>query len=286
MAKLNATKNKVDDAQKVIAQIEDENMRTLNTEVEVAEDGIVHDVPLLAGYVDPETGVCHDTFSFREMDGRDEEAINKQDVRANGAKMVNVLCERCVVQIGSLTKKECGTVKWGQIIRNMLGGDLDYMAFKIRELSKGGKITFTHTCPSCGTKLKTEMDTNEFPVKPFMGSYTVDFTLMRGYTDKKGDTYKEGTLRLPTGFDRELVVPSFKKNRVTATTLLMTRLLSFGSDVIITRDDINKMTVRDRDIIEGIMTDNAFGIDTSLEGLVCDNCGSVLDGVGGTSDFF
>lgn len=42
--------NTVNEASKVIDQIEMENMRGLNLDDEIAEDGYVHDIPLLAGY--------------------------------------------------------------------------------------------------------------------------------------------------------------------------------------------------------------------------------------------
>jgi len=271
-----------DDLNKVVDTIEAEGYRTLNLDDMVDEDGIVRDVPLLAGYVDKE-GVLHDTFSFREMNGKDEEAISKADVRANGAKMVNVLVERCVVSIGTLTKKGCGA-QWGQIVREMLGGDLDYMAFKIRELSKGHEVTFNHKCPSCGTKLTTIVDTSEFEIKPYKGMTAVDFTLPRGYKDGKGGVHKEGVLRLPNGMDREIVTPLFKKNASTAMTLMLTRLMSFNDGAVVTQAYVNEMTLRDRDVLEEIIKENTFGISTEFE-LVCDNCGQDISGEAGQSNF-
>lgn len=269
--------------EKVVNQIEDENIRTLNEEIEVSEDGYVHDVPLLAGYVDDD-GVLHRTFTYREMNGKDEEAISKADVRSNGAKMVNVLVERCVVAIGTLTKKECGA-RWGTIIREMLGGDLDYMAFKIRELSKGNEVEFTHKCPNCGTKLTTIVNTEEFDIKPYTGQSAIDFSLVRGYKDKKGEVSTEGTIRLPNGFDREIVTPMFKKNSSTAMTMLMTRLVSFHSGAMVTQNGINEMSLRDRDILEKIIKENTFGIDTTIENLMCTSCGQDISGEVGQSNF-
>lgn len=272
------------DFDKVVSQIEDEEIRVLNDEIEVAEDGYVHDVPLLAGYVD-ENGTLHNTFTYREMNGKDEEAISKGDVRQNGAKMVNVLVERCVVQIGTLTKKECGS-KWGAIIREMLGGDLDYMAFKIRELSKGNEVEFTHKCPSCGSKLNTVVNTDEFKIKPYTGQSAIDFTLVRGYKDKKGNVHKEGVIRLPNGFDREVVTPLFKKNSSTAMSLLLTRLIAFnGENVFVTQDGISELSLRDRDILEKIIKENTFGIDTTIEDIVCSSCGQDISGEIGQSNF-
>ena len=275
--------NANDELTKVVSQIEDENIRTLNYEVEVGEDGLVHDEPLLAGYVD-DNGVLHNTFTYREMNGKDEEAISKADVRQNGAKMVNVLVERCVVAIGTLTKKECGA-RWGTIVRELLGGDLDYMAFKIRELSKGKEVEFVHKCPNCGTKLTTIVSTDEFNIKPYMGQSVIDFTLARGYKDGKKEIHKEGVIRLPNGFDREIVTPLFKENVSTAMTMMLTRLISFNDGALVTQNLVNEMTLRDRDILEKIIKENTFGVDTTLDNLICSNCGQDISGEVGQSNF-
>lgn len=268
--------------EKVVSQIESENVRTLNDEIEVGEDGLVHDVPLLAGYVDKD-GVLHTTFTYREMNGKDEEAISKADVRQNGAKMVNVLVERCVTQIGTLTKKECGA-RWGTVVRELLGGDLDYMAFKIRELSKGKEVEFVHKCPNCGTKLTTIVSTDEFQIKPYMGQSAIDFSLVRGYKDGRGELHKDGIIRLPNGFDREIVTPLFKKNPSTAMTMMLTRLIAFNDGALVTQNLVNEMTLRDREILEKIIKENTFGIDTNIE-IVCSSCGQDISGEVGQSNF-
>lgn len=274
--------NTKDEIAEVVDEIEAEEMRHLNLEAELDEDGIARDIPLLAGYTDKD-GVHYDTFSFREMTGKDEEAISKADVKSNGAKMMNTLVERCVVSLGSLTKKACGA-RWGQIIREMLSGDIDYMAFKIRELSKGHEVEFQHKCPNCGAKLTTIVDTSEFPIKPFKGQSIINFTLPRGYKDGKGEIHRDGTLRLPNGLDREIIVPLFKKNEATAMTLLITRLISFNDGAVVTQQYVNNMSVRDRDYLEKIIKDNTFGISTEFE-LICDNCGQDISGEIGTSNF-
>ena len=282
MAGLKKANNGSNELEKVVSQIESENVRTLNGEIEVGEDGLVHDVPLLAGYVDKD-GVLHTTFTYREMNGKDEEAISKADVRQNGAKMVNVLVERCVTQIGTLTKKECGA-RWGTVVRELLGGDLDYMAFKIRELSKGKEVEFIHKCPNCGTKLTTIVSTDEFQIKPYMGQSAIDFSLVRGYKDGRGELHKDGIIRLPNGFDREIVTPLFKKNPSTAMTMMLTRLIAFNDGALVTQNLVNEMTLRDREILEKIIKENTFGIDTNIE-IVCSSCGQDISGEVGQSNF-
>lgn len=283
MALKKASNTSTKDFDNVVEEIEAGEVRGLN-DVEVEEDGYVHDVPLLAGYLDPTTGQRHMTFTYREMTGKDEEAINKPEVRANGGRMVNVLIERCVKSIGTLTKKELGTAKWSELVKNLYGGDLDYMAIKIRELSKGKEIEFTHQCPTCKTKLTSFVNTDEFDVKPFSGADTVPFELPRGYRDKKGVVHKTGTVRILNGLDREIILPQFKKNVAVATTLLITRLIKFDDGAFVTNDMVSDMSVRDREYLEKIIKECAFGVDTSVE-LTCDNCGAEISGEAGASNF-
>ena len=89
MAGLKKSTQSTDEIAKVVDTIEEENVAELS-DVAVAEDGYVHDEDLLCGYTDPNTGLKHTTFTYREMNGKDEEAINKSDIRANGARLVNV----------------------------------------------------------------------------------------------------------------------------------------------------------------------------------------------------
>lgn len=279
-----ATKRiKTDELEDVVEQIAVEEMREL-TDVVVAEDGYIHDVPMLAGYIDPETGEVHNTFSYREMTGVDEEAINKSDIRANGARVTNTIIERCVNQIGTIKKKEVGTVKWGMLIKELYSGDLDYMSLKIREISKGTEVKFTHVCPECKAKLNTIVDTSEFGINPFNGEFSKRFTLPRGYKDKNGVVHTEGTMRLVNGLDRELIVPKLKKNQAEAKTILLTRLITFDGDVVLTNDNVRHMTLRDREYLEELLGEDVFGVDSSVE-VICYNCGADLSDKVGESNF-
>ena len=117
-----------------------------------------------------------------------------------------------------------------------------------------------------------------------MGQSCIDFTLIRGYRDGKGELHKDGVIRLPNGFDREIVTPLFKKNMSTAMTLLMTRLIAFNDGALVTQNNVNEMTLRDREILEKIIKENTFGIDTTLE-LSCSSCGQDISGEVGQSNF-
>lgn len=267
--------------EKALNEVEQDNIRHLSDYV-TNEEGEVEDVPLLAG-IEYE-GEHLSTFSFREMTGRDEEAISKPEVRSNGGKLINVLLERTVTKLGSRTKKELGTAKWGELIRSLLSGDLDYMMLKVRQLSKGNDITFTHKCPHCNSELKTIIGCDEFKIIPFNGMYEVEFELPgRGYKDTKGVYHKTGTIRAMNGFDREIVVPLFKKNPSTAITMALTRLIKFDDDTPVFSNGVADMSLRDREYLEELMKDTVFGIDTKVE-LTCDVCGEDLSGTIGTSN--
>ena len=285
-----ALKKKTDDLgfQDTINEIEDSELRQLDLDTpNVAEDGFIHDEPMLYGYYDEETGTLHNTFTYREMDGRDEEAINKAEVKSNGAKLANVLVERCVTEIGEFKKSEMGAKNWGNFVRKLCGGDLDYMMLKIRELSKGSTVTFTHKCPNCGAKLITEMECSEFSATKFEGkSIHIPFELPRGYKDKRGVIHKTGTIRIANGFDREVVTPLYRKNKTVAVNKLFLRTITLDDGTPVNEECIKNMSLRDRDYLEKLVADHSFGIDMSFDGIRCEVCDTDLSETQGQSDFF
>ena len=285
-----ALKKKTDDLgfKETVNSIEDENLRQLDLNTpNVAEDGCIHDEPMLYGYFDESTGTLHNTFTYREMDGRDEEAISKSDVKSNGAKLANILVERCVTEIGTFKKSEMGSKNWGNFIRNLCGGDLDYMTLKIREISKGSTVTFTHKCPNCGTKLITEVDCSDFKAVNFEGdSIYIPFELPRGYVDKKKEVHKTGTIRIANGYDREVVTPLYRKNKAIAITKLLLRTITLDDGTPVSEECIRSMSLRDRDYLEKLIEDKSFGVDMSFEELRCSTCDTDLSEVAGQSDFF
>lgn len=251
--------------------------------IEVNEDGETERFNLLAGYIDKD-GTHHTTFTLREMTGRDEEAISKSDMKQNGAKLISTLLERCVTSIGTLTRKGIGIEAWKEVIKGLLVGDQDYMLIKLRELSMGGEIEVTHTCPYCKESLKTLLDVSELEIKPFNGQRVVPFSLPKGYRDKKGELHKEGTLRLPTGQDREILTPVARKNVAQASTLMLTRLCKFEDGLYVTEDIMRDLTVRDREYLQKLLQDNLFGINLEID-VTCTNCGEDFKGNLNTTNF-
>lgn len=284
-----ALKKKSDDLgfQDTIDEIEEEGYRQLDPNSPItSEDGYVHGEPMLYGYKDKETGILHNTFTYREMDGRDEEAIQKAEVRSNGAKLTNTLVERCVLEIGDFSKKEMGSKKWGDFIRNLNSGELDYMMLKIREISKGSEITFSHKCPRCGTKLDTVMEISDFKCTEFGGEEEIPFELIRGYKDKNGVIHKKGFIRLTNGYDREIITPLMMKNKANAITTLITRVVTFDDGTPVFSDNVKAMSVRDRSYLEKLINDSTYGIDMSFDDVHCPSCDADLSEERYTSDFF
>lgn len=261
----------------------EEKAPVYNNTIEVDEEGETDKFNLLAGYIDEE-GNHHTTFTIREMTGRDEEAISKSDIKQNGAKLISILLERCVLSIGTLTRKSVGGEKWKEVIKGLLVGDQDYMLIKLRELSMGGEIEVTHSCPYCKESLKTMLDVSELDITPFSGQRVVQFSLPKGYKDKKGVLHKEGTLRLPTGQDREILTPIARKNVAQASTLMLTRLCKFDDGLYVTEDIMRDLTVRDREYLQKVLQDNLFGINLEIE-VTCSSCGEDFKGNLNTTNF-
>lgn len=237
--------------------------------VSLSEDEKVY--KMLAGYIDDE-GIKHETFTLRELNGKDEEAIYSSTHKQNGAKITSLILERCVTSIGNITRKEVGLEKWREIIHSLYVGDQDYMFIKLREMSIGEEFEVKHKCPACGTDLTTYISIEELEIEPFKGEYTHPFELPRGYKDRDGELHTKGTMRLATALDREILNPVAKKNIAKGTSMMLTRLCEFDSGITVTQDMMGSLTVRDRNYLQKIMNENMFGVNTETN-IDCTECG-------------
>ena len=258
-----------------VSESTEELNETLEHGVNLAEDD-EEVYELLAGYTDKD-GVTHKEFTMREMTGRDEEAIHKGDVKNNSSNVASLLLSRCITSIGTLTPKSVGAKKWDDIIKSLYVGDQDYMLIKLRELSMGSEIEVTHTCPYCKTSLKTILDVSELEVEPFKGERLIQFELPKGYRDKKGNVHTTGTMKLPTGYDREVLTPIAKKNVAQASTLMLTRLCKFDDGISVTEDVMRDLTVRDREYLQKLLQENLFGVNLEVD-VTCVDCGEEFKG--------
>lgn len=240
---------------------------------------------MLAGYKDKD-GVTHKEFTLREITGKDEEAIHKSDVKNNGSKVVSVLLTRCVTRIGTMTPKSLGRQKWEELIKSLLVGDQDYMLIQLRKISIGEEIEVNHVCPNkdCKAKLKTVLSVDELEVIPFSGDRVIEFELPRGYKDRKGVLHKTGTMRLPTGLDREVLTPLAKTNLAKAETVMLTRLCKFDDGAYVDDDVMSSLSIRDREYLQKLLQEHFFGVKLETE-VTCDSCGESFVGSFNASNF-
>lgn len=272
------------------AKVTENESKTLMEEV-VAQDVNLADeddsqvFELLAGYKDKD-GVTHKEFTLREMTGKDEEAIHKSDIKSNGSKIVSVLLSRCVTRIGTLTPKSLGKQKWEELIKSLFTGDQDYMLIQLRKMSIGEEIEVNHVCPNkdCKAKLKTVLSVDELEVIPFSGDRVIEFELPRGYKDRKGVLHKTGTMRLPTGLDREVLTPLAKSNLAKAETVMLTRLCKFDDGAYVDDDVMSSLSIRDREYLQKLLREHYFGVKLETE-VVCDSCGESFVGSFNASNF-
>ena len=247
------------------------------------EDGISEERRLLCGVTFD--GVKHSTFTFREMTGADEEAISKGELRSNPAKIYHVLLERCVMSIGTLTKKDLGPRAWADLMRNMYVGDQDWIMFTIRAASLGREFKVSHVCPNsdCKTKLTTYVDVDEIGVRHFMGSEDLEFVLPKGYKFRNRDgsttVFIHGRMRLSNGADREVLTPVFRKNPGLAKTMMLTRLVSFSDESAppVTDNVMKDLTTSDRNYLTELLQEHDFGLDGRID-CVCSTCGEEFQG--------
>jgi rubredoxin len=247
------------------------------------EDGETEQFNLLHGYCDAE-GVVHKTFTLREMTGKDEEQASAIGSANNGSKVVALLLERCVKSIGTITRKSVGVDEWSKIFKKMLVGDLDYMMLKLREISLGGEFEASNTCPNCKASLKTFISTDELEITPFGGEDEIEFCLPRGFRDKDNNIHKEGTMRLPTGEDREILTPVAVKNASKGKTLMLTRVCKFKDGYPVTEEIMSSLTLRDREYLQKLIEERFFGIKPTFP-VTCTSCGLEFEGSLGASNF-
>lgn len=274
--KLKSAKPTGDDAAYSAAKLEEEESRNdletaLNNGITLADSDEPTEYTMPCGYKDKD-GVLHTTYTIREMTGRDEEAIDKPDMQQNPSKAINEILSRVVQSIGSIRRIDCKPDEWKNIIKSLYTGDQDTILMQIRKQSIGSEITAKHRCPNCKQKLTTIMDIDELETIPFKGETKAHFELPRGYKDKSGNVHREGTIRLATGLDREILTPAARKSLSRGNTLLLTRLCSFDDGLKVDDDVTANLVVRDREYLTEIMNDMAFGYNMQVD-ITCDQCG-------------
>ncbi len=228
---------------------------------------------LIAGYLDADN-VLHSDFDLREIDGTDEEAISKPEVRTNGGRIIRTLIERCCTRVGTIYKSEVKSSVWLDMINNLYTGDQDYIMLKLREISLGSELTSEYKCPAekCGAPITHIVEVDELEIVPFKGEREVSFELPRGYVDKDGEVYRTGTMRLPIGLDREVLDGVMRKNVGQANTLMLSRcMISLDGVKQIHDNMIRSLVIKDRNYLMEVLKDNVFGVELTQD-ITCPTC--------------
>lgn len=233
-------------------------------------------VTLVAGYKDSQ-GVIHSEAEIREMNGVDEEDIQKSDVRSNIGRIVTRLLANCVVRIGSLEKSQFKAAAWEKIMQELYLGDRDLLMMEIRKFTYGGELEVPFQCPHCKAQGKHIMEWDEVEIKPVSGDpASVPFELKKGAFNDDGERVNEGTLRMPIGQDQELLDGVARKNLGQANTALITRCVTSLGDIKLSAPVFKNLSVADREAIVTTISENNFGPDFKQE-IECPTCGEKFD---------
>lgn len=207
---------------------------------------------LPGGFIDA-SGELHREVEINEITGRDEEAISNPNIANNSGKIITTLLAGTVTKIGSVKVTE-------DVIRHLVTGDRDYLMIKLRQVSIGDEYIKGVKCPSCGAKYEVRINLNDIEMKEGNKETEFKFTLPKGYTDDKGVTHKEGFMRLPRGIEQEFLSSDKAHNGGMATTSLLTACCAkFGTLKGVTSNIIRGLTMKERQMMANVMTDNMPG---------------------------
>ena len=227
---------------------------------------------LLKGYRD-ENGIVHTDFEVREMNGADEEAISKKEIKSNGAKILRTLLTRCCIRIGTIEKAEVKESKWTEIIQSLSVPDQDFIILKIREISIGEEIETKYKCPDedCKEEIIVTSTIDELEVTPFDGEEEIAFELPKGFKDKDGNILRRGKIRHPNGLDREILDGIARKNVGHANTLMLTRCITELEGTKVYDELVRDLSVKDRNYLLKLLQDHKFGVNLEVD-VECPSC--------------
>lgn len=227
---------------------------------------------LLQGYLDSD-GVIHKEFEVREMNGSDEEAISRKEIKSNGAKILRTLIARCCIRIGAYVKEDMKESKWIDIIQSLSVGDQDYILMKIRAVSLGEEIENKYFCPNsdCKEEIIMTASLDELEIVPFDGLFEIPFELPNGFKNKEGKILRKGKLRHPNGLDREVLDNIAKQNIGRANTLMLSRCITELEGIKVYDDLVRSLSLKDRHYLMDLFNEHKFGLNLELE-IECPTC--------------
>lgn len=134
-----------------------------------------------------------DEAELRPLRGSDEDWLIEHPCIPS-ALAVTRLLDSCLVRVGDQAAN-------GDLVRNMLVGDREYLMLHLRRLTLGDRIDAVIVCPACDQKMDITFDVCDVPVEP-RPQKTASYTLALEEEDRR----RTVRFRLPTGADQEAVV--------------------------------------------------------------------------------
>jgi len=238
-----------------------------------------HEVELPGGYeID---GKIEHKVVMREMTGYDEEILASKKVQRNRNNLITELLFSVVSSIGE--KKPTR-----EDIRNLLGGDRDYLVLMLQKISFGDSVEMNLPCPRCESNLTLDINIDDIEVTRLENGNprSVEITLDGGYMDEKGTIHKDLEIEFPTGRVQEAITSLARENPAKASTAMFLRCCKrFGTLERITDTVFKSLTKRDRDKIRGEL-DKATPGPNPMISVTCIECGNEFEAMMDVSNFF
>ncbi len=224
-------------------------------------------VVLPGGYVD-DRGTLHREVELAPLTGREEEYLAELPDRATTASAISGLLARCIRRIGTLKDIRLAD------IRNMVVGDRDYLAVKLREMTLGREIGAVLYCrnPACRKPMDISFSLDDVVIeqKPIERRF---FTLPNA---PDSSAPQDIEFRLPTGGDQEALAGIFERDEAQALNRLMARCLRrIGSSAPLDVAQVEALSGPVRLTIEQAIEQLAPQVDFELD-VICPECASAF----------
>jgi len=156
--------------------------------------------------------VLHREATLRPVTGADEMLALDTDSGSSMAARVSSLLGCCVERIGDIEDEPVA-----ESVRHLTIGDREALLLHIRALTFGERIDCVLTCPSCHTRLASDLHVRDLLVTPPADALEWHTTEVR---DGDAGTYHV-TFQLPTGADQERVASEASRSPDAAAVLLV-----------------------------------------------------------------
>jgi hypothetical protein len=187
-------------------------------------------------------GKLQKTALFREMTGYEEDLLGSKRF-SDEKKRLSALLMRCIVQIGDVNQSD---PKFQSLIASLPDVDLMFCVIKVREASLGSQMRFKAACP-CERQVQHDLTVDLGDLKfvgckdPERKNYSGVLPSGKTYTAKYPDAAGSAELQKAAGKD------DYKSLSI------LLRLVDLGGNTNLTLNDIQELSLRDRNALRVAM---------------------------------